>query len=61
MITKWRLWAFENVRNVHELKERAVQAKLIWPDHSIFEKMEIRSASDKERWRKRNIPKSLRA
>jgi hypothetical protein len=51
MITKWRLWAFENVCNVHELKERAVQEKLIWPDHSIFEKTEIRSASDKERWR----------
>ena len=23
MIIKWRLWAFENVRNVHELKKRA--------------------------------------
>lgn len=50
MITKWRLWAFENVRNVHELKKRAIQEKLIWPDSSIFEKTEIRSAAEKEKW-----------
>ncbi|MFN3301165.1 MAG: hypothetical protein ACK41Z_13325 [Sediminibacterium sp.] len=50
LITKWRLWAFDNVRNVHELKKRAVQEKLIWADNSIFEKTEIRSATDKEKW-----------
>jgi len=50
MITKWRLWAFENVRNVHELKKRAVQEKLIWSDNSFFEKTEIRNATDKEKW-----------
>ncbi len=44
MITRWRLWAFENVRNVHQLKKRAVQENLIWPDGSIFEKTEIRSS-----------------
>jgi len=49
MITKWRLWAFDNVRNVHELKKRAVQEKLIWADNSIFEKTEIRNSSDKEK------------
>src|SRR5688572_28161200 len=38
MITKWRLWAFDNVRNVHELKKRAVREKLIWADNSFFEK-----------------------
>lgn len=50
MITQWRLWAFEQVRNVHELKKRAVLEKLIWPDNSVFEKTEIRSKIDKERW-----------
>ena len=50
MITKWRLWAFDNVRNVHELKKRAVQEKLIWADNSIFEKTEIRNVRDKEKW-----------
>jgi len=48
MITKWRIWAFRNVRNVHELKKRAVQEKLIWKDGSIFEKTEIRTRKDKE-------------
>jgi hypothetical protein len=50
MITKWRLWAFENVRNVHELKKRAIQEKLIWADNSIFEKTEIRSLVAQEKW-----------
>jgi hypothetical protein len=48
-ITKWRLWAFDNVRNVHELKKRAIQEKLIWADNSIFEKTEIRTRTDKEK------------
>ncbi len=47
MITKWRIWAFENVRNVHELKKRAIQEKLIWNDGNIFEKTEIRNYEDK--------------
>lgn len=46
-ITKWRIWAFENVRNVHELKKRAIQEKLIGADESIFEKFEIRTSRDK--------------
>jgi uncharacterized membrane protein YciS (DUF1049 family) len=49
MITKWRIWAFENVRNVHELKKRAIQEKLIWNDGNIFEKTEIRNTSDKRK------------
>lgn len=48
MITKWRIWAFENVRNVNELKKRAIQEKLIWNDRSIFEKTEIRTHEDNE-------------
>ena len=50
MITKWRLWAFDNVRNVHELKKRAILEKLIWKDGSVFEKMEIRNTAEKEKW-----------
>lgn len=52
MITKWRIWAFENVRNVHELKKRAIQEKLIWYDGNIFEKTEIRNAEDKSKLKK---------
>lgn len=43
-IVYWRIWAFSNVRNVHELKRQAIEGKLIWPDDSIFNKTEIRSA-----------------
>ncbi|GGD27047.1 hypothetical protein [Flavobacterium orientale] len=49
MITKWRIWAFENVRNVHELKKRAIQEKLIWNDGNIFEKTEIRNTENKRK------------
>jgi hypothetical protein len=49
LITKWRLWAFANVRNVHHLKKVAIQDKLIWSDDSFFEKTEIRSAKDKQK------------
>ncbi len=49
MITKWRIWAFENVRNVHELKKRAIQEKLIWNDGNILEKTEIRNTEDKRK------------
>lgn len=50
MITRWRLWAFENVRNVHRLKRRAVQERLIWKDGHILEKTEFRSGADKQYW-----------
>ncbi|MEP5341583.1 MAG: hypothetical protein ABJL44_03290 [Algibacter sp.] len=49
MITKWKIWAFENVRNVHELKKRAIAEKLIWNDGKIFEKTEIRSSEQKKK------------
>lgn len=46
MVTRWRIWAFAQVRNVHELKKRAIQDKLIWPEGSVFEKTEIRTQED---------------
>jgi hypothetical protein len=49
-ITKWKVWAFDNVRNVHELKKRAIQEKLIWPDSSLLKKTEIWNSEDKQKW-----------
>ena len=49
MITKWKIWAFENVRNVHELKRKAFLGQLIWPDGSIFGKTEIQTTKQKEK------------
>ncbi len=47
-ITKWRIWAFRNVDDVHELKAKAISENLIWPDGSIFERTEIRTKSEHE-------------
>ena len=48
IITKWRIWAFERVENIEELKRQAIEGNLIWKDGSIFEKTEIRTAKQKE-------------
>ena len=49
-ITKWKVWAFSDVRNVHELKKRAIQGNLTWKDNSIFTKTEIWSSEDRLKW-----------
>lgn len=48
-IPKWRLWAYERVTDIPELKRRAIEAQLTWPDGSIFARTEIKSASHKAR------------
>ena len=50
VITKWRIWAFGNCRNVHELKRKAIEQKLIWNDNSWFNKTEIWSNEQRKRW-----------
>jgi|688.fasta_scaffold109392_3 hypothetical protein len=50
-VTKWKLWAFENVRNVHELKRRAIQEKIIREDNSFYERLEIRNFDENEKWK----------
>ena len=50
-ITKWRIWAFDGVRNVHELQRRAVEENLIWEEGHLFESLEIRNTSDKLKWK----------
>jgi hypothetical protein len=44
-VPKWRLWAYEHVDDIGELKRRAVAEKLTWPDGSIFSLTEIKSAA----------------
>ncbi|MEC4005263.1 hypothetical protein OX283_011390 [Flavobacterium sp. SUN052] len=48
-IVKWKIWAFENVRNVHELKRKAIQNNLIWKDDSWFNKTEIINYEQKQK------------
>ncbi|QDH72017.1 hypothetical protein [Brevundimonas sp. M20] len=49
LVTRWRLWAYERVENLDELKAVAVEAKLIWPEGHARERTEIRSPSQKQR------------
>lgn len=54
-ITKWKIWAFENVRNVHELRKRAIEANLIYEESSFLNKTEIWNSNDKEKWNELQI------
>ena len=42
-VPRWRVWAYERVSDLAQLKQLAVQGGLTWPDGWIFEKTEIKS------------------
>lgn len=46
-VNDWKIWAYENVRNIHELQRKAVEEKLIWESGSWFEKTEFKSQEQK--------------
>jgi len=48
MLPRWRIWAFSNVRNVHELKSCAVLAQFYPKDGSFLWRLEIVSAGQKQ-------------
>ena len=60
-VPKWRLWSYERVDNVQELKARAVAAQLIWSDSSIFTRTEIASRETWNRIRQLEAAKSVSA
>ena len=43
-VARWRLWAYKRVDDIPELKRKAVQAGLTWPDGHFFERTEVKSA-----------------
>lgn len=45
-ITKWKVWAFDKVRNVHNLKRRAIDEKIIWEGN----RLELWTAKDRKKW-----------
>ncbi len=49
-VTQWRLWAFGNVRNVHELKRKAIKQNIIYRNDNFFTKTEIWTKADKLKW-----------
>ena len=44
-VPKWRLWAYQRVNDIAELKRRAIAEQLTWPDGSIFARTEIKSTA----------------
>ena len=46
-VPKWKIWAYERVNDINELKEEAIQSKIIWKDSSIFTKSEIWRKEDR--------------
>lgn len=53
-INKWRLWAFESVRNAHELRRRAVFAGFLnekdLQDNKLITLFNLVSKADMEKW-----------
>ena len=43
-VPRWRLWAYERVADIPQLKQRAVEVGLTWRDGSLFSRTEIKSA-----------------
>ena len=50
-VPKWRLWAYDRVIDITELKRSAISAGLTWPDGSIFARTEIKSKAHAQRER----------
>jgi len=48
MLPRWRIWAFSNVRNVHELKQRAILRQIYPKDGSFIWRLEIKKAEQKQ-------------
>ncbi len=47
-VVEWKIWAYENVRNINELKRKAINEKLIWKDRSWLEKTEFKNYQQKQ-------------
>jgi hypothetical protein len=48
MFPRWQIWAFSNVRNVHELKQRAILRQIYPKDNSFTWRLIITSAEQKQ-------------
>jgi uncharacterized membrane protein YeaQ/YmgE (transglycosylase-associated protein family) len=46
---KWKTWAYDNVRNVHELQKRAVKEGIIADDGNFWDSTTIKFSGDKEK------------
>lgn len=51
LVPRWRLWAYNRVDNIDELKSQGVAAGLIWREGHLFERTEIRTPDQRRRLR----------
>lgn len=51
LVPRWRIWAYERVENLDELKACAVAVSLIWREGHFLERTEIRSPHQQRRIR----------
>jgi len=50
-VPRWRLWAYQRVQDIEELKHYAVADRIIWPEGHFFEKTEMAGARIREKLR----------
>lgn len=50
IVPKWKIWAFGNVRNVHELRKKALSKNLMARENVWTTKAEIFFGDDKQKW-----------
>lgn len=55
-IVKWKYWAFSqlDLNECYELYSKSIAVGLIWPTDSIFNKTEIWTKDDRNKWSKIN-------
>jgi hypothetical protein len=46
-VVRWRIWAYSNVRNIHELKKRAIERQIMHKDGHFINKTEIKTAQQR--------------
>jgi hypothetical protein len=48
LVTRWKIWAYSNVDDVLELKRKALDSKLLYPDGHFLTRTEIRTSTQAE-------------
>lgn len=38
-VVRWKIWAYDNVKNVHELKQKAIEERVMYPDGHWSERL----------------------
>jgi len=49
ILPRWRLWVYERVEDIAELKRQAIASRLTWPDGSFFALTEIETMAQRAR------------